>query len=242
MRGASSPTQTVILRKDYGGANSTWAESNGRVDANDPDVESGGNGGSQDERNCTGVIIDAEIPVWAVELSTRMGVSTSGYQGGSFDSELESVARGLLAIYGDFTGSPIRLCKEVRTSNTSETGSYDIEEIIDDELYEFPDGGMCRRPSNPLSTRDVFFDLSFDQVQFGVAGDTIEFTYESRTEGSLALDFDEAGDEYVEFSVSQNAWMDSDGNPVSAGEWEGVAVAWDMIPTGPVLIQTFILD
>lgn len=226
------------LEEEHGDA-TTWAEVRGNLKANDTDKTKSKSGGALDKTDCVGTISGAEVPAWVVDLSTRMVVESSGYRSASFDRDMNATARGVIAIYGDVPeGEECVKAAEAKTSTTAETGPYNIVEVIAGNDIEFEEGGMCKRPSDPLADREVSFEMYFDHKQFGKNGEVIRFTYESRAAGSMNIDFVETGDEKVLFDVRQNQ-LDEE----LAGDWAGLAVAWDLIAyPNPYIVQAFVLE
>jgi len=213
------------------GEDSTWAQVRGIIEANDTGATASKSGGAFDKKDCVGVIANAETPLWLVDLSATMGIYSSGYHSANYDGELDATARGVLAIYGDFTGSPLYTAAEAKTSTSHAVGNYNIEVTINGDQHGVDDGGLCKRPSNPLADRNVSQSIEFDNQQFGKWGERLPFTYESKATGSMHIEMSETGPEKALIDVDQNE-----------GAWTGLAVAWDMLIPVPELIQAFVLD
>lgn len=212
------------------GADNTWAEVRGKLEANDPADTVAGSGGAQDRKICIGEITDAEVPAWVCQLSSTMRIASEGGSAETYDGDMNGVARGVLAIYGN-SFDPIAHAREAKTSTSAETGAYNIQETIGGQVTVFNNGGMCKRPSDERRTLYVRFTISFDDQSFGTANARIEFTYESRATGNFNIDFDtQQQPEWIKFEVNQDF-----------GQWEGLAVAWDLCAQ-PYIIEAFVLE
>lgn len=212
------------------GADNTWAEVRGRLDASDPADTVAGSGGAVDRKVCNGAITDAEVPAWVCQLSSTMRIASEGWRALDYDGDMNGVARGVLAIYGD-SFDPIAHAREAKTSTSAATGAYNIQETIGGQVTVFNSGGMCKRPSDFMRTLFVRFTISFDDQQFGASGDRIEFKYESRATGNMNIAFDtQQQPEWIQFEVNQDY-----------GHWEGLAVAWDLAAQ-PYIIEAFVLE
>ncbi len=210
------------------GAAATWADGSGRLRANDPALTKDADGEAIDNKECTGVIVDAANPQWTWAISSGMSVSSNGYTSATFNDKVESGGRGELALWGD--GGPAFAAAEVVTTNQSPPGRYDIDIVVAGVTHTITNGGSYHKLANPLGTGGGFRDIGTAQV-FTKFGSGWRLTYESRASGWLEIDFTTAGRESASFSVSQ-----------ANGQWSGFVQAWDFTVSGPVLLGTWILD
>lgn len=210
------------------GGTATWADGSGRLQANDPTLTKSADGEVTDNKECTGVIVEAVNPQWTWAISAGMTVSSDGYLGAAFNDKVEGGARGELALWGD--GGPAFAAAEVVTTNQHPQGRYDIDIIVDGVTNPIANGGSYHKLGNQFGggggARDIRTGQAF--VKFGSGW---RLTYESRASGWVEIDFTAAGRERASFSVSQ-----------ANAQWTGFVQAWDFGPSGPTLLGIWTLD
>lgn len=206
----------------------TWADGSGRLRANDPALTKAARGAVTDNKECTGVIVEAVNPQWTWAVASSMTVSSNGYIGAQFNDKVEGRGRGELALWGD--GGPAFAAAEVVTTNQNPQGRYDIEIVVNGVTHTITNGGSYHKLANPFGGGGGARDIGTGQV-FTKFGSGWRLTYESRAMGLLEIDFAAAGRESASFSVSQ-----------ANGQWSGFVQAWDFGPSGPMLLGAWTLD
>ncbi len=224
-----------FLEEERPGAPATWASTNASLTANDPSATKSKEGGAIDNKKWTGVIGEAVQPGWLWQLEAGMSVSVLGFEGGAVNGTLEGVGTAVLAYWGD--GGPLYAATEVKTTNSGNLGDYNIDIEVDDQSYTIVDGGHSVQPDysggGPGGGGD---SISIDE-QFAIYGTGVQFTYESRANCSVQLDFTTAdGNSTVQVDVEHYV------TPGTLDEWTGAAWAWDFNPTNPHVIRGFVLD